>query len=148
MTSGIVNGTLFSVHVKDSTFKMIGFSTSCSISITQETRPTTTAATGIWNTKTSGYKDWEVSCDSLVAMSGTNEVWHEIYERYLDDSYSGYKPVFEIQFKTTGTGTSGDKYFKGSALITSFSLEAPMEESATFSVSFSGNGPLELLTAP
>ena len=127
---------------------MIGFSTSCSISISQESRPTTTAATGIWNTKTSGYKDWEVSCDGLVAMSGTNEVWHEIFENFLDDSYGSYKPVFELKFMTTGAGASGDRFFYGSALISSFSMEAPMEESATFSVSFVGNGPLELLTVP
>tara|TARA_R110000772_G_scaffold63077_9_gene141453 strand:- start:925 stop:1377 length:453 start_codon:yes stop_codon:yes gene_type:complete len=143
-TTGIINGTKFAVYVWHGTYKLIGYSTSCNISITQDTRNTTTQATGMWNTRTIGSKDWEVSCESLVAMSGSaGELWNDIFSNYLDDTnVVNYIPTFQLRFQTNGGNVSGDNYLYGPAILTSLSIEAPQELSATMSVSFIASGPL------
>ena len=135
-----LNGTEFGVFLGTSN-TLIGYSTSCSLTVSKEPRNTTNSTSNGWNTRMDGSKDWEVSCDALLAMSGTTNMWYQIYSNYLDTG----SPIFRLQFKTTG---SGDRYFKGPASITGLTLTASMEETATCSVSFVAAGPLELLTNP
>lgn len=143
-TTGIINGTKFAVYVWHGTYQLIGYATSCSISISQETRNTTTQATGMWNTRTIGSKDWEVTCDGLVAMSGSaGLLWNDIFDNYLNDVNSAsYVPVFQLRFITDGGGTIGDDFLYGTAILSSLSLDAPQEQSTTMSVSFIAAGPL------
>jgi predicted secreted protein len=132
---------------------MIGFSTSCAISISQDTRNTTTNATGSWVTRTIGNKDWEISTEGMVAFStaasggnsgSTGQLIHEIFENYLDDTSGTYNPRFLLVF--SGAYATGDKYFQGYACISSLSIDASNQESATYSVSFVAAGPLEIIT--
>jgi predicted secreted protein len=146
-TTGIINGTKFLVYLANGAAQAIAFSTSCSISISQDTRNTTTQATGLWNTRTIGNKDWEVSCEGLVAFDqgGSGKMLiHDLFEIYLDEDYVNYDPVFELHFM--GATTTGDKYFKGNAIVSSLSIDASNEESATYSVSFVAAGPLSIHT--
>jgi predicted secreted protein len=146
-TTGIINGTQFGVYVNDGSWKLIGFSTSCNISISQETRSTTTQATGLWNTRTIGSKDWEVSCDSLISMEdvAAKKQWYQIFESYLDESNAaGYIPTFQLRFMTDGN--TGDKFLYGDAILSSLSIDAPQEQSSTMSVTFIAAGKLNLGT--
>lgn len=151
-STDIINGTSFGVYFDWYGEQMIGYGTGCSINITQETRGTTTQATGIWNTRTLGSKDWEVTCDGLVAMGKVGQqsaglMWNQIYQVMLEESnpLGYYEPTFTLRFKGA-SGTSGDQYFEGPAILTALSLDAPMETTTTMSVSFIGIGPLVLVT--
>ena len=153
MANGIINGTKFLVYLDNGSPHQIGFSTSCSLSITQETRDTTTNATGQWITRTIGNKDWEVSCEGLFAFSTINASGNQnttglltqtIFQNYLDDTSGSYNPRFELNFSAM-TGAS-EHYYKGYACLTSLTIDAPMEESATFSATFIAAGPLEIVT--
>jgi hypothetical protein len=102
----------------------------------------------MWNTRTIGTKDWEVTCDGLVAMTGSSgQLWDDIFLNYLDDTnVAGYLPKFSVRFMTSGGNTTGDKFFYGDAILSSLSIDAPQEQSTTMSVSFVAAGPLYLGT--
>lgn len=137
-TTGIVNGTAFGVYIGTST-SLIGFATSCSVNITHSPRNTTTAVSGGYTSRMAGTLDWEISCESMVAMSTSSST--EFYQMFSD--YLNTRSVVIVKFKTTETG---DKYFTGYAVMTSMSMEAPNEQSTTMSVSFAAAGPLTLAT--
>ena len=147
-TTGIINGTKFGVYAWVGSHQLIGYATSCNISISQDVLNTTTQATGMWNTRTIGTKDWEVTCDGLVAMTGSSgQLWDDIFLNYLDDTnVAGYLPKFSVRFMTSGGNTTGDKFFYGDAILSSLSIDAPQEQSTTMSVSFVAAGPLYLGT--
>tara|TARA_R100000231_G_scaffold139076_1_gene119135 strand:- start:1427 stop:1846 length:420 start_codon:yes stop_codon:yes gene_type:complete len=130
---GKVNGTQFGVFVNNT---LIAFSTSCSINISQETMNVTTANTGDWNSRTVSRRDWEISCSALMSFdsSVTNKKFFEMYSDYISA-----QSIVTIKFKTN---VSGDKFFTGDAILTELSLDAPNEETATFSASFVAAGPL------
>tara|TARA_R100000773_G_C4214024_1_gene113010 strand:- start:1203 stop:1622 length:420 start_codon:yes stop_codon:yes gene_type:complete len=134
---GKVNGTQFGVFINNT---LIAFSTSCSINISQETMNVTTANTGNWNSRTVSRRDWEVSCSALMSFdsSVTNRKFFDLYENYI-----ATQTLFTLKFKTS---VSGDKFFTGEAILTELSLDAPNEETATFSASFVAAGPLAVNT--
>ena len=137
-TTGIVNGTAFGVYIGTSN-SLIGFGTSCSVSITHSPRNTTTSVSGGYTSRMAGTLDWEISCDAMVAMTTASATaFYQMFTTYLDT-----RSVLYIKFKTT---ESGDKYFVGYAVMTSMSMEAPNEQSTTMSVSFAAAGPLTLGT--
>tara|TARA_R100000742_G_C4279648_1_gene104982 strand:+ start:10609 stop:11037 length:429 start_codon:yes stop_codon:yes gene_type:complete len=138
---GKINGTALFVRMDSAD---IGFSTSCSITITQETLNTTDASTGNWNSRIPGRRDWEISCDALVAMGGAGTTGGMKFYQIFS-SYMAYQQVLQLQFRTS---VSGDKYFTGNAIVSELSIDAPMEETATFTVSFAAAGPLSLATLP
>ena len=134
---GKVNGTQFGVFINNT---LIAFSTSCSINISQETMNVTTANTGNWNSRTVSRRDWEVSCSALMSFDNTvtNRKFFDLYSNYI-----ATQTLFTLKFKTN---VSGDKFFTGEAILTELSLDAPNEETATFSASFVAAGPLAVNT--
>ena len=89
-----------------------------------------------------GLRNWDVSVDALYAWldpSGSaisNETLSEIFTGYL-----ATRAKFSLTFGVTSTGT-GDTKYVGDAWLTSISLTAPLEDTATFSASFQGTGSL------
>lgn len=82
-----------------------------------------------------GLKNWSVTCDylaTIVPTTGNLAVVHA--------AWTGRTQV-HIDFSTD---TSGDVYFNGDAYINSFSLDTPMEDKASGSISFVGDGALTL----
>lgn len=137
-TTGIVNGTAFGVYLGNSS-DLIGFATSCSCSVTHSPRNTTTSISGGYTSRMAGTLDWEVGCESFVSMLNVDDTaFHELFIGYLDT-----RTTLLVKFKTT---TSGDQYFRGYAIMTSLSMEAPNEQSTTMSVTFAAAGPLEVYT--
>tara|TARA_Y100000004_G_scaffold173316_1_gene211046 strand:- start:1909 stop:2334 length:426 start_codon:yes stop_codon:yes gene_type:complete len=133
-TPGKVNGTNFLLYVDGNA---VAYSTSASINIVQDTLNTTTGNSGNWNNRLPGRRDWDGTVDGLVVMhtsgANTNNAWQ------IFNDYMSYQQVIQIKFSTD---VSGDQYWQGDAIITSLSMEAPMEETTTFSASFVAAGPL------
>lgn len=80
-----------------------------------------------------GEFSWTVECERLLSEVGGADALETAF-------LSRQKVMLEIENIITGAG------YKGSAIITSISLEAPYQDAVTSSVSFVGSGPLTKLT--
>jgi predicted secreted protein len=143
-TPGKINGSNLLVYIDVGVLKCVGYSTSCSISISHETRSTTNSTSGGWNSRMPGNRDWEVSVDAMVSMTDNanpnNWNFYTIYATYLE-----VRQVFTLRF---GNDVSGDKYWEGNAYLTGMELNGSNEETATYSMTFIAAGPLALLQNP
>ena len=137
-TNGILNGTLFGVY-EGST--LVAYATSGSITINHNLRDTSTKESGGWKDQLEGQRDWEVSCDGMVAFL-TSPSGGAVSGKTVDEMFTSYiatRTTLTVSFESSETG---DYKWSGSSFLTSISMDAPNEESATYSMSFSGTGAL------
>ena len=130
MTAGVINGSDFLVYVGGTA---ISYSTSCSLSMTGPGTSTVNHKdSGNWLTKLKKKgASWTISCDGMLALDGAGINLRELY-----DVLNGNKTV-TVKFATS---EASNYFFSGSAVITSFSLDAPLEEGGTWSCEFEGLG--------
>ena len=139
---GIINGTNLMVYIDVGSLFPIGYSTSCSISISHETRNTSNSTSAGWNTRMAGNRDWEVTCDALVSMehNATNPTHMNFNSVYA--SHLAIRGKYLLRF---GNEITGDYRFEGECFCTGMEITASNEESTTYSVSFIAAGPLEMI---
>lgn len=128
-TTGKFNGTLLNVYIDNT---IIGCATSSELSINVDLADATCKDDGGWADHIAGLRDWSVSTDGLVKFDGNNNV-EDLY-----DLLSG-RSVVTLKFTTNVTG---DLVFSGQASVASLSVSAEMEAAVTYSVEFTGKGPL------
>ncbi len=139
MANGQLNGTDLGVYIGGT---LVAYSTSATINVNHSPRSTSNKEDGGWETAMEGYRNWDVSCDAMYAWLDpagsaiSNETLSEIFTAYITTRAS-----YTLTFGTTGS-TAGDTKYTGTAWLTSASLSAPNEDTATFSVSFQGSGEL------
>ena len=107
--------------------------TSASLSITRDLRDSTTKASGGWQNNLPGLKSWEISGDGFVDFDGTMDTKDLITEMI------SATPQVEVSFGVAGSGV-----FTGQAIITSISIDAGVEENATYSISLQGTEDLAI----
>ena len=99
-----------------------------------------------------GQRDWEISVEGMVAfldLDGNAVGGKTPDELYTDGIYDGTgtfpygRDALTISFESSETG---DKKWSGKAYMASLSLDAPNEESTTFSASFVGTSILTMAT--
>ena len=105
--------------------------TSASLSVSRDLRDSTTKSSLGWQTNLPGLKSWEISGDGFADFSGTNDIKDLIDEMILDSN-----PEVKVSF-----GTSSGIY-SGTAIISSASIDAGVEENATYSLTLTGTGTL------
>lgn len=128
-TTGIINGSLFLVYIED---VAVAHATSHRLNVTMATRNATTKDNAGWGVKLSGLREWSVSGEGLLALDaiyGASELFTVMTNR----------TVCTVKFSTE---VSGDEFWGGEAVLTSFQLDAPMEENGTYSFTFEGAGAL------
>ena len=109
----------------------VAHSTSCSLSVNVDLRDSTTKSSGGWADNLGGLKSWEMSGDAFVDIAGPTGA--DVEQLYT---------VLEARTAVSCTfGLSGMLY-TGTAIITSISIDAGVEENATFSISLTGTGAL------
>lgn len=81
-----------------------------------------------------GEFSWNLDCDRLISDIGSQT------DAIETAFFAREKVILEILHIATGKG------YKGAALITSLSIEAPYQDAVTSSVSFIGSGPLTQIT--
>lgn len=108
---------------------LIGGQRGASLEITRDTIETTAKGTGIARSYIAGLASWSVSCDALVIDNLTS---FELFRNALLEGTA----IAKLEIKI------GDTIYTGDAVITSYSLDAPYDAEATYSVSFQGSGPL------
>ena len=88
-------------------------------------------------------RNWDVSCDALYAW--LDPAGSAISNSTLSDMFTAYiatRASFTLTFGSTSTTGVGFTKYTGDAWMTSASISAPLEDTATFSVSFQGSGAL------
>lgn len=130
-TTGKINGTSLLLYVGN---VAVSYSTSCSISITGPgTIDVTNKDSTGWleKLKAKGY-GWTASAEAFATFDGTLSI-EEIFELFRSNQTVTLK---------MGTSDATDAFFGGSAVATSFTMDAPHEDASTFSVDFEGLGEL------
>lgn len=128
----IVNATDVILSVTTATgLEAMAHSTSASLSMSMDLRDKTSKSSGGWQENLGGLKSWEMSGDSFVdidAPSGAD----------VEELFAVWNTGDAI---TVNFGLAGMVY-SGQALITSISIDAGVEENATYSISLTGSGVL------
>jgi predicted secreted protein len=140
-TSGIINGTKFGIY-QGST--LIAYATSGSLSINHSARETSNKESDGWKEIMEGQRDWEISCEGMVAFLtlAAGAVGGDTVDE-LFTAYIATRTPLTISFESSETG---DYKWSGSAYLVSLSLDAPNEESSTYSASFTGTSVLTQAT--
>jgi predicted secreted protein len=126
-STGILNGTLGVVRVGGVT---IAHLTSNNFNIDMATRDASTKGSGGWKDVLEGQRSWGGSASGYFA----------------EDAAYGFEDLFGlINTRATvtlrfTTGVVGDKYYEGTAYITSITRTDGLEESSTFEATFEGTG--------
>ena len=141
-TSGIINGTKFGIYDGAT---LIAYATSGSISINHSARETSNKESLGWKEIMEGQRDWEMSVEGMLAfltLAGGAVSGKTVDE--LFGSYIATRASLTVAFESS---TSGDANWTGDCYMTSISMDAPNEESSTYSASFSGTSVLTKATS-
>lgn len=148
--TGVIDGGDLLLYVEvASTWTMIGEAKSHSLSLKSDVRVRRTKSTGLFPGRKITGLDATASTDCL-ATYGTYGYW-ELVALQLAKT--------PVKLKLAGHSTAsmgvveddGDKYLEGTFVIDSIDLNAPNEDDASFTASFSIDGsvgPLEVKTVP
>lgn len=158
MAQNVIKGKKLMVFIKkENTYKSIALSTNHTLTLSASTsdlavKSKDQAKGKSWTDSEIDQMSWTVSSESLVG-TGEGHGWGDIMDLYL----AGEKVELVFDGVTTDGAPvggftpagSGDDFqgLKGQALITSLTVNAPLDDNATYSVEFSGTGPLEKYTA-
>lgn len=130
----IVKGRNLRIKVADNT---VYHATECSFSSTLEMEAIATKDTD-GNVQTPGNYEWSLSTSALVAVKETGSSQNDTYsimEKYLA------KEVIAVEFTTD---VAGDIILSGNAYLSSCNITAPVNGSATYDVTITGDGDLTL----
>ena len=147
-TTGIFNGTSLVVLIGT---EVIGYATSCSLSLAIDTPDSSTKQSLGWADEIGGQKSWSLTTDGLATVvPGTVATYVTTAEL---NALAIARTAVSVKFTTVDNSTvggvtpiSGDVIYSGSAFIESVDMTADMENPVTYSVSFKGTGPLTIAT--
>ena len=136
--TSIMNSTDVVIQISEddgTSYDIIGRATSASLSVSMETRDTTTKDSAGWQENLEGLKSWSLSGDGLVTYSITGD-----YDT-PDELFTllNNRTLVKVKF---GSATSGEIDYTGDAYLVSYEQEAGVEENVTYSFGFTGTGVL------
>lgn len=134
----IIKGKDLRIKLDDNT---IYHATECSFSTTREIESIATKDTD-GNKGTAGNYEWSLSTNALVASKAalsTQNDTKSILDAYLLGN------IVAVEFTTDVTG---DVVISGNAFIASCNITAAVGSSATYDVSFTGDGDVTVATVP
>lgn len=132
--------------------KSIACATSHTISVSMETKETTSKDSGgDWTTLEAGILSWSAKSEN-IASTGDNGLTYDdlvdlMVEREPINLIMGPKAQIAEDVPDGGWTPAVGKGRIGSAFITSVEENAPNGDNATFTVDFTGTGPLEKISA-
>jgi predicted secreted protein len=147
-TTGIFNGTSLVVLIGT---EVIGYATSCSLSLAIDTPDSSTKQSLGWADEIGGQRSWSLTTDGLATVvPGTVATYVTTAEL---NALAIARTAVVVKFTTVDNSTvngvtpvTGDVIYSGSAFIESVDMTADMENPVTYSVSFKGTGPLTIAT--
>lgn len=147
-TTGVFNGTSLVVLIGT---EVIGFATSCSLSLAIDAPDASTKQSLGWADEIGGQRSWSLTTDGLATVvPGTVATYVTTAEL---NALAIARTAVTVKFTTVDNSTvggitpvSGDVIYSGSAFIESVDMTADMENPVTYSVSFKGTGVLTITT--
>lgn len=147
-TTGVFNGTSLVVLIGT---EVIGFATSCSLSLAIDAPDASTKQSLGWADEIGGQRSWSLTTDGLATVvPGTVATYVTTAEL---NALAIARTAVQVKFTTVDNSTvggvtpvTGDVIYSGSAFIESVDMTADMENPVTYSVSFKGTGPLTIAT--
>ena len=136
--TSIMNSTDVVIQISEdggTTYDIIGRATSASLSVSMETRDTTSKDSAGWQENLEGLKSWSLSGDGLVtySISGDYDTPDDLFTLLSN------RTLVKVKF---GSATSGEIDYTGDAYLVSYEQEAGVEENVTYSFGFTGTGVL------
>ena len=143
-TTSVFNGTSLVVLIGT---EVIGYATSCSLSLAIDTPDSSTKQSLGWADEIGGQRSWSLTTDGLATVvPGTVATYVTTAEL---NALAIARTAVTVKFTTVDNSTvggitpvSGDVIYSGSAFIESVDMTADMENPVTYSVSFKGTGVL------
>ena len=147
-TTSVFNGTSLVVLIGT---EVIGFATSCSLSLAIDTPDASTKQSLGWADEIGGQRSWSLTTDGLATVvPGTVATYVTTAEL---NALAIARTAVVVKFTTVDNSTvggvtpvTGDVIYSGSAFIESVDMTADMENPVTYSVSFKGTGALTIAT--
>ena len=139
-TTGLVNGTLIALYKDVSgTLTKIANLTSTDFELTKDTIDATNKDGSNYKEFLVGLSNWTMSCQGIFEEDGSTTNFSP--KDLLDDMIAGDAITVVMTSNVTG-----DLKLTGSAVMTSFAWNAPVNDVATFSCSLQGSGALTVGT--
>ena len=147
-TTSVFNGTSLVVLIGT---EVIGYATSCSLSLAIDTPDASTKQSLGWADEIGGQRSWSLTTDGLATVvPGTVATYISTTEL---NNLAIARTAVQVKFTTVDNSTvggvtpvTGDTIYSGSAFIESVDMTADMENPVTYSVSFKGTGVLTVGT--
>jgi predicted secreted protein len=147
-TTSVFNGTSLVVLIGT---EVIGFATSCSLSLAIDAPDASTKQSLGWADEIGGQRSWSLTTDGLATVvPGTVATYVTTAEL---NALAIARTAVQVKFTTVDNSTvggvtpvTGDVIYSGSAFIESVDMTADMENPVTYSVSFKGTGVLTIAT--
>lgn len=107
---------------------VVGGQRGATLNRSSEAIDVTNKVNGGWKESVAGFKEWSVDCDGLYVVD--------------DAGYEALEAAFNASEEVELKIASGNLVYVGKAIITDFPIEAPYDDIATYSISFTGTGAL------
>ena len=135
-----INGT--DIKVFDATTNiLVAYAQSGTLNVNMSTRDISNKESNAWAESMEGARNWDVSVDGAYAWQDTGG---SALANGADDLLNTYiltRTSVVIRFGSV-VATTGNIFYQGTAWLTAFSVSAPTEDTATYSLSFTGTGEL------
>lgn len=150
----ITKGKKLMVWVKGSSgdYTSIGYCTNHTLSTSASTinvshKDLADAASGKWDDQEIDTFSWTISSENFYAETAEGKTFSDLFAYYTAGT------VLDLKFGTAATSTSGaptggwvapasGTVLSGKAIITSIDINAPTDDNASCSITFTGKGPL------
>lgn len=145
----IINGT--NIQVYDSSAKLVAYAQTASITINMETRDISNKESAGFAESLEGQRNWEISLDGAYAWTNAagaelTDAADDVVKKYMLEAGSNTREAFTIKWGNTSAAT-GDTVYEGDAFLTSFSATGGTEDTATYSLGFTGTGGITSTTS-
>lgn len=141
-STDVMNGTDVILQISEdggTTYDTIGKLTSCSLSVSLDTRDTTSKESSGWAEKLAATRSWSMSGEGLVTYNAETDVDKP------NDLFTLLSNRTKIKAKF-GSTTTDEFDYEGDCFITAYEQEAGVEENVTYSITLDGTGSLTQAT--
>ena len=152
---GIIKGKKLMLFIKkSSSYVSIGYATNHTLSTSASTisvshKDLADAGSGKWDSQDIDTLTWTITTENFYANDGEGITFADLFGYYSAGTELDVKFAVAAN-STTGVPTggwvapsgSGSYVMSGKVVITSLDVNAPVDDNASFSITFTGRGPL------
>jgi len=152
---GIIKGKKLMLFIEDgSEYISVGYATNHTLSTSASTisvshKDLADAGSGKWDDQNIDTLSWTITTENFYANDAEGVTFADLYTYYASGS------VLNVKFGVAANSTSGvptggwtapttGDVLSGQVVITSLDMNAPVDDNASFSITFTGKGPLTL----